>query len=184
MKRLLVYGLVLCSSLLSSCAGGGASADAAACAGVYSVTDTAEHYWQDSLHIWVLHLHDSCHVVSLEVHGELRDTMVIRHPVYRFTCGDLTGDGLPEVGLGVIKRTRYWSSPDRRLFLYRLFRGHFIRPLWLGSRVGYQLEDFEICRDSVPACIFTRERQPDASLRVGQYRLSSGFGLRFVRYCK
>lgn len=123
---------------------------------------------------------DSLHMLFLNVDGEVCDSMLLPYPVYRFDCGDLTGDGVPEICVGVLKSTRYWPE-GRRLFIYHIFHRRYIRPLWLGSRVGRPLVDFSVCRDSVPACIHTVEDGADSTVVRCEYRLL-GFGLQFRKY--
>lgn len=97
------------------------------------------------------------------------------YPTYRFCCGDLTGDGIPEIGVGVIKPTRFSPQPDKRLFLFHLTEGRLIRPLWMGSHVGARLDDF---RFDGPL-IRTTERNASDSLIHRTYKLSS-FGIKPV----
>lgn len=143
---------------------------------------------------------DSCYVYTAE-NGRMRtirlerqndSLFVLRHsegdrtlsewqlpyPVYRFDCGDLTGNGTPEIAVGVIKPTRYFPTPDKRLFLFKLHHGTLIRALWMGSRVARPLENFRVVRDSVPARILTTERATDGTLVQSLYR-QAGFGLRY-----
>lgn len=109
------------------------------------------------------------------------DSMKLTWPVYRWDTADVTGNGTPELVIGVVKGSRYWSTPARRLFIYQLIDGYRIRPLWLGSRVGSPLQDFCICHDSIPARIITTEINADSILLHGQYRYK-GFGLKFEQY--
>lgn len=134
-----------------------------------SSCDSALEYEEGPYSIRLETIHDSLHVLRLSVEGTETDTLVLPYEVYQFDCGDLTGDGNPEVCVGVIKSTRYWPR-GKRLFIYKLYHGRWIRPLWLGSKVG-NLESFRVERDSVPARIITNE---------AQYRYQ-GFGLKFER---
>ena len=123
-------------------------------------------------------VHDSLYVLRHSIGGATVSEWELPYPVYRFECGDLTGDGRPEIAVGVIKPTRHFPHPERRLFLFKLYKGKLIRPLWLGSRVARPLVDFRLVRDSVPARILTTERRPDGTLVQGLYR-QQGFGLVF-----
>lgn len=131
--------------------------------------------------IFIRSLTDSTSVVYHEFDGQLLDTMLLPWPVYAFDTADLTGNGLPEIVVGVTKATRYWQAPARRLFIYKLFDGRYIRPLWLGSRVGGPLHDFHICHDSIPARIITTEEDRNGSLVNVQYRMG-GFGIKYEKY--
>lgn len=128
--------------------------------------------------IWLEQVHDSLYVLRHAIGGTTVSEWELPYPVYRFECGDLTGDGRPEIAVGVIKPTRHFPHPERRLFLFKLYKGKLIRPLWLGSRVARPLVDFRLVRDSVPARILTTERRPDGTLVQGLYR-QQGFGLVF-----
>ena len=108
------------------------------------------------------------------------DTWKLDYPVYRFTCGDMTGDSIPEVLVGTIKTTRYRPEKDKRLFIFHLYKGRFIRPLWLGSRVGCPLIDFKVETDTVPNLVHTWERKGNGDTIEVLYRLK-GFGLKFIK---
>ena len=107
------------------------------------------------------------------------DAWALDYPVYRFTCGDMTGDSIPEVLVGTIKATRYRPEKDKRLFIFHLHKGRFIRPLWLGSRVGCPLIDFKVETDTVPNLVHTWERKDNGDTIEVLYRLK-GFGLKYV----
>lgn len=116
-----------------------------------------------------------CHLIG----DSTADVWTLRHEVYRFDCGDMTGDGLPEIVVGVTKPTRYRPQNDRRLFIFHLYDGRLIRPLWLGSRLGGRLVDFVVECDSVPAMVHSWEADNDGCVTERIYRYE-GFGLKFV----
>jgi hypothetical protein len=126
------------------------------------------------------HIHDSLSFIRFERQGKELSSWRLPYPVYRFDWGDINADGIPEIAVGVIKPTRFYPESDKRLFLFKLYHGKHIRPLWLGSHVAYPLEDFSIERDSVPALIHTIERQNDTTLVQTFYR-QQGFGVKFLR---
>ena len=136
-----------------------------------------------SYHLECVNINDSCNVVRLFVNDGLADTLLLPYPVYRFERADVTGNGTDEVLVGVVKETKYWHESARRLFIYHLYHGRYIRPLWLGSRVGHPLVDFHVCRDSFPACIHTKEVLRDGMFCYNEYRLR-GFGLKFSKEIK
>ena len=105
------------------------------------------------------------------------DYWALNYPVYRFACGDVTGDSVPEVLVGTIKATKYRHEKDKRLFIFHLHDGVYIRPLWLGSRVGNPLIDFKVETDTLPNLVHTWERKSDGDTIEAWYRYK-GFGLK------
>lgn len=157
-----------------------------------SLTDTeTEYVYTANSHtyrIWIERITDSLYVLHHETEGKELSSWELPYPVYRFCCGNLTGDRTPEIAVGVIKPTRYFKDSAKRLFLFKLYHGKLIRPLWLGSRVGYPLEDFRIepptPEDSLNSDllhIHTIERKHDGTLVEAIYRYG-GFGLKFKHY--
>lgn len=126
-------------------------------------------------------IHDSLYILHHLIDGVGQSSWELPYSVYRFDCGDLTGDSCPEIAVGVIKATRYSPTRDKRLFLFKLYRRRLIRPLWLGSRMPHPLEDFRLVGDSVPMRICTSERKPDGTPCRALYRLGN-FGPVFERY--
>jgi hypothetical protein len=105
----------------------------------------------------------------------------LNYPVYQFDCDDINNDGIPEIAVGVIKRTRYDSICRRRLFIFKLYEGKYIRPLWLGSRVSYPLVDFRIVGESGEKHFRTLEQNGENSFVIAEYKLDA-FGLKWMRY--
>ena len=66
------------------------------------------------------HIHDSLSVLRHFIDGTEVSEWELPYPVYRFDCGDLTGNGTPEIAVGVIKPSRYFPHPEKRLFLFKL----------------------------------------------------------------
>ena len=128
-------------------------------------------------------IHDSLSFIRYERRGKEMSSWCLPYPVYRFDWGDVNGDGIPEIAVGVIKSTRFFPKPDKRLFLFKLYQGKHIRPLWLGSHVAFRIDDFSIERDSVPALIHTTEWQHDSVPVEALYR-QQGFGIKFIRILK
>lgn len=121
---------------------------------------------------------DSLFVIEYRVENRCLSEWVIKHPVFRFCCGDVTGDGVPEIGIGVVKSTRYSPQVGRRLFIFKLFNEELIRPLWLSSRVAHRLLDFAIESDG---SVTSSEVKADGSAVKVRYEYR-GFGLKFVEY--
>lgn len=147
----------------------------------YTATDSCFTYISREGHqrsIGLEQCSDSLYIIHHREGTTVLSRWELPYPVYRFDCGDLTDNGTPEIAVGVIKPTRHFPTPDRRLFLFKLYKGIHIRPLWMGSRVARPLLDFRILRDSIPARIFTTERLPDGEPVHGLYR-QKGFGLTY-----
>lgn len=126
---------------------------------------------------------DSLYSLNLQTGNRAHSTWKLPYPVYRFDHGNVTGDSVPELAVGVIKPTRFDPQPAKRLFIFRIAKGFHIRPLWLGSRVGQPLENFRIVNSMTPARIRTLERERSGLFLVAEYRWR-GFGLDFERYLK
>jgi hypothetical protein len=106
----------------------------------------------------------------------------LRYPVYHLECGDVNGDGIDDILVGVTKTTRFDPVKRKRLFLFKLFEG-YIRPLWLGSRVSQPLEAFHFIPAATGNRIRTIEQEADGTYLVAEYEWK-GFGLQFLQYKK
>lgn len=124
---------------------------------------------------------DSLSILELYLDDSIKSTWSLKYPIYKFDHGDVNGDGIPEIAIGLIKTTRFDPKPDKRLFLFRITDDYYIRPLWLGSRVSQPLEDFRLTGDSV--MIRTIEKEQNGTYLVAEYKYK-GFGLEFKEYLK
>lgn len=97
------------------------------------------------------------------------------YPVYRFCIGDVDGDGKMDALVGVEKATRYYPY-GRRLFIFKNYNGH-VRPLWMGSKLGGDLQDFRL----IDGMVRSLEKSKDGSFAIAEYEWG-GFGLRFIRF--
>ncbi len=104
------------------------------------------------------------------------DQWKLPYPVYQFCTGDVDGDGSIDAMVGVVKSTRYYKEKGRRLFIFKNYKG-FVRPLWLGSKLGGILEDFRF-KDGL---IRSLERTTDEKYVVAEYRWAH-FGMGFERF--
>ena len=98
------------------------------------------------------------------------------YPVYQFQRGDVDGDGREDAMVGVVKGTRFYPEPARRLFIFKAVNGK-VRPLWLGSKLGGILQDFRFRDGRIRAL----ETTADSLWVVSDYRWS-GFGMAFERF--
>ncbi|MDR0330426.1 MAG: hypothetical protein LBH93_01790 [Chitinispirillales bacterium] len=105
------------------------------------------------------------------------------YPVYRFDVGDVTGNGVPDIAVGVVKATTFDTNTAKRPFLFKITDEGDIRPLWLGSRVSQPLEDFALTKNETPAKVLTIERERSGKFLVAVYRYH-GFGLEHNGYVK
>jgi len=110
-------------------------------------------------------------------------TFRLPYPVYRFDVGDVTGDGVPEIAVGVIKTTLYHPVMAKRPFLFKINEDGDIRKLWMGSRVSQPLEDFVLTKGESPARVMTIELEQSGKFLVAVYRYQ-GFGLAHDGYIK
>ncbi len=67
-------------------------------------------------------IHNSLYVLHHLIGGIEQSSWELSYPVYRFDCGNLTGDSCPEIAVGVIKTTRHDPTRDKRLFLFKLYQ--------------------------------------------------------------
>ncbi len=104
----------------------------------------------------------------------------IGYPVFRFDVGDVDRDRHTDILLGVIKRTHFDPTVQKRLFLFSVVSGHIV-PLWFGSRVCQQLLDFKYAHLSTPGKILTIEQRDDKQFTNGVYSWDN-FGLVLDRY--
>lgn len=137
----------------------------------------------DRLEISLKALSDSTSALQMKVNGEFHSEWPLNYPVYRFDYGDITGDGVPEIAVGVVKTTRFDRNLAKRLFLFRITDDFYIRPLWLGSRVAQPLEDFCIFAENDSVYIRTIEKEQSGKYLVARYYWK-GFGLAFNDYLK
>lgn len=61
------------------------------------------------------HIHDSLSVLRHFIDGTEVSEWELPYPVYRFDCGDLTGNGTPEIAVGVITTSGKAALPFQTL---------------------------------------------------------------------
>lgn len=98
------------------------------------------------------------------------------YPTYRFATGDVNGDGMTDAMVGVVKRTRFYKDAGRRLFIFKNVNG-LIRPLWMGSKLGGNLQDFKFYEGRIRSLETTNH----GIYVVAEYEWDD-FGMSFVRY--
>ncbi|MDR2591612.1 MAG: hypothetical protein LBC59_02250 [Chitinispirillales bacterium] len=141
----------------------------------------------DSLRITLDRVSDTLNIIRVKT---LKDGKITRaasyplpYPVYRFDVGDLTGDGVPDIAVGVIKTTPYDPKLAKRPFLFKINDEGEVRKLWMGSRVSQPLEDFVLSKGAAPVKVLTIERELSGKFLVAVYRYQ-GFGLAHNGYVK
>ncbi|MBR5062558.1 MAG: hypothetical protein IKX24_10535 [Prevotella sp.] len=127
----------------------------------------------DSINYLVLRVGDSLQMTS---DNNRESQWHLPYPVYQLQTGDVDGDGNIDALVGVIKPTRFFPEPARRLFVFKNYHGH-IRPLWMGSKLGGILEDFRWTGNAVRSL----ERTTDNRFFVCEYTWN-GFGFSFLRF--
>jgi hypothetical protein len=118
--------------------------------------------------------------------GRKADEWRLPYPVYQFQTGDVDGDGSMDAMVGVIKKTRFYPL-GKRLFIFKQIDASpprkLVRPLWLGSKLGGNLEDFRYVApaegDSMGR-IRALESTADSLYAVSDYKWG-GFGMKFDR---
>jgi len=107
------------------------------------------------------------------------DHIYTPYEIFHMETGDVNHDGKTDICMGIIKPTPFDSVFKKRLFIFQIDRD-YIRPLWLGSRLVYPMEEFKICKDSDRYTIKTIERQNIDLFCINEYRWES-FGMSFLR---
>ncbi len=121
------------------------------------------------------------HAETFNGHEKILSTRwKLNYPVFHLEAGDVNGEGKADMLVGVIKSTRFDPVQRKRIFLFKLFDG-YIRPLWLGSRVGQPLEHFRFVQASDGNRIRTVEWEENGRFLVAEY-CWRGFGLEFIHY--
>lgn len=121
-------------------------------------------------------------LVSSDQAGHTISKWKLDYPVFHFECADVNADGMDDILVGVIKKTRFDSVCRKRIFIFKLFEG-YVRPLWLGSRVSQPLEDFKVIHSKPVNLICTIEQEKNGKYLIAEYKWK-GFGLTFVKYTK
>ena len=98
------------------------------------------------------------------------------YPVYRFDMGDVDGDGKVDALVGVVKKTRFHREKGRRIFIFKEINGK-VRPLWLGSKLAGELQDFRFVKGRVRSL----EASSDGLYSVAEWEWKD-FGLQFERF--
>ena len=100
----------------------------------------------------------------------------IPYPVYQFQTGDVDGNGVVDAMIGVVKRTRFFPEIGKRIFIYKNYHGK-IRTLWMGSKLGGILDDFQFTDGKLRAL----EKTTDGRYVVAEYKWAH-FGMDFQRF--
>jgi hypothetical protein len=142
---------------------------------------------ENTLHIFLEQVSDTLNIIRVKTfkEGKLMHTSIypLPYPVYRFDVGDVTGNGIPDIAVGVVKTTKFDPKLAKRPFLFKINDEGEVRKLWMGSRVSQPLEDFAIRKSETPAKVLTIEREQSGKFLVAVYRYH-GFGLEHNGYVK
>jgi len=106
--------------------------------------------------------------------------MIVTHDIYQLQIGDVDRDNRIELYLGVIKTCDFDSVSRKRLFAYEIFDGS-IQAKWLGTYLGFDLQDFKVVGHNGFDYIYTVEKNENNSYYVGQYNWE-GFGPKWITY--
>ena len=113
------------------------------------------------------------------------DRWRLPYPVYQFQTGDIDGNGIEDAIVGVIKPTRFYPEPARRLFIFKNFHNK-VRPMWMGSHLGGILQDFRFIDqkggdNGQMGLIRSLQTTTSGLYVVADYRWQ-GFGMGFERF--
>jgi len=108
------------------------------------------------------------------------DRIIIPFEIYDVQTGDINHDGRTDICVGIIKPTPFDPVLRKRLFIFQI-DGHYLKPLWLGSRLAYSFEQFDVNETSTGCVVRTLEKRAGGKWSVSEYRWQN-FGLAFVRH--
>jgi hypothetical protein len=99
---------------------------------------------------------------------------------WTIAIAELDGDSLPELAVGVYKKTRYDPRLANRLFIYDLTPDRRLAAKWLGSRLGLDFDAFAFARapDGIDRLLAVEHSQMER-LVLREYRWN-GFGFSHV----
>lgn len=97
---------------------------------------------------------------------------------WKIRVGDVDGDGVPELAVGVFKPTRFIPKPHRTIFVFT-FTGKKIVKKWMGSSMGRPLLDFcfKSPQKSEWQRLLTLQRTLQNEVSLNQWKWK-GFGFR------
>lgn len=124
---------------------------------------------------------DTIYSLCLYLNDSLYSEWELKYPVYNIDFGDIDNDGSPEILIGVIKTTRFDPHLNKRLFIFKVTEDYYIRPKWLGSRLGQPLINFNLAEENGQVIIRSIEQEKDGTYLVANYKWK-GFGLEFIKY--
>lgn len=124
---------------------------------------------------------DTIYSLCLYLNDSLYSEWELKYPVYNIDFGDIDNDGSPDILVGVVKTTRFDPSLNKRLFIFKVTKDYYIRPKWLGSRMGQPLENFKLAESNGQTVIRSIEKEKDGTYLVADYKWRS-FGLEFIEY--
>lgn len=108
------------------------------------------------------------------------DKWELPYEVYQLEEGDVDEDGVIDALVGVIKPTRFDTTLNKRLFIFKNYKGS-VRPLWLGSKMPQPLINFTYVQHNNKSIIRTIELEKSGNYLVAEYKWRK-FGLEFIKY--
>lgn len=127
----------------------------------------------------LLKKNDSLYYIQIKTDSTL-NKWELPFPVYQFKTGDVDADGKEDILVGVTKKTRFDPKIGNRLFIFKNYKG-LVRPLWLGSRLGQPLVDFNFVKTNEGSYIRSIEVEKSKKYLVAEYKWRK-FGLEFTKY--
>ena len=97
---------------------------------------------------------------------------------WKIRFADVDLDGIPEIGMGVYKKSPLHQVLAKRLFIFNFQQG--LQPKWLGSRLSRPFIDFDFLSQNGQTTLYAIEISRNQQFRINTYAWDS-FGFTGIK---
>lgn len=119
-------------------------------------------------------------MVLKSTNNQIIDRRLIENEIFQLKAADINNDSTCDILLGVIKKTRFDMTMNKRLFIYTIDENKIIQ-LWLGSKLSQPLIDYNPIKKEDIVIIRTIEQEKNNNYLIANYKWDK-FGLKFINY--